>query len=98
MNVEVLEFDVMGTRVKFSPTPEERVASEDIVNLVSTKFSDLRKKHPELSEKDIAILTALGFAQEKLELKMEFKEGIENLESSINQALGYIEESSQTVQ
>lgn len=98
MNKEALEFDVLGTRVKFTPQEKERVSCDKIVNLVIGRMDYFRKHHPNLSDKDIATLTALEFAQRSLELEEEFKLNIEALEGSINSALEHIEDSSNTVQ
>lgn len=97
MNKEALEFDVLGTRVKFTPQEKERVSCDKIVNLVIDRMEFFRRNHPHLNDKDIATLTALEFAQKSLEFEEEFKLNIEFLESSINDALEHIEDSN-TVQ
>ena len=98
MNKEAVEFDVLGTRVKFTHQNNERVSSDKIVNLVLGRMNHFRKTHSHLADKDIAVLTALEFAQKSLELAEDFKLNLESLESSINQALEHIEQPSKKIQ
>jgi hypothetical protein len=95
MNKEVLEFDVLGTKVKFTPQAEDNlslgVTSDRIVNTVLERMDYYRKNSSTLTDKDIAVLTALEFAKKSMEFEREFKINIESLEGSINSALEHIE-------
>jgi cell division protein ZapA (FtsZ GTPase activity inhibitor) len=94
MKSEQLEFNVLGTKVKFQQQADVNNSSEKVVNLVLERMDTLRKKNPSLSDKDIVVLTALGFAHEKVELGDEYKSSINLLEESLEKALNFIETNS----
>ncbi len=87
------EFNVLGYKVIFRPDNDGSTHSpERIANFVQNEADILRKTMPNLEPGQIAILLALKFAKENLDLKTEFKDSINKLHMSAKDALQYLEE------
>jgi hypothetical protein len=86
------EFNVLGYKVIFRPDGDgNKLAPERIVTYVQNEADILSKKMPNLEPGQIAILLALKFAKENLDLKTEFKDNINKLHTSAKDALQYLE-------
>lgn len=99
MILNTKEFDVLGLKVKLrSDQLAETVSPEEVVEFVRGEAAKILKASPQLTKGDVGILLALKFAQEKLDLEKELKNGLEGLQNSAKDALRYIEEVSTQVQ
>jgi hypothetical protein len=86
------EFNVLGYKVVFRPDGDgSNQAPERIVNHVQNEADILSKSMPNLEPGQIAILLALRFARENLDLKTEFKDSIDKLHTNAKDALQYLE-------
>lgn len=91
MREEALEYNILGSRVRFTPDHTSSEQARDIVKVVQTEVDKIRLKRPELSERDIAVLVALKFAGEKAEMQRRVHSKVEQLESTINSALEFVD-------
>ena len=86
-------FEVLGHRLKLKKDEKlEGVLPTDIVGYVQSEALNILKNSPQLSQSQIAVLVALKIAGEKLALEKEYRENINQLQSSAIDALQYIEE------
>lgn len=86
------EFNILGYRVVFQPEKEVvNYSPESVVNFVQNEANVLKERMPHLEPGQLAILLALKFAKENLDLKMEFKENINELHNKAKDALQCLE-------
>lgn len=92
-NKEKLDFDVLGFKVKFRPDQfaNEKMAL-DVVEYVREESAKIKDKVPHLDQGQVAILTALKIASEKISMESECKDAIEQLQVTAGDALKFIEE------
>jgi hypothetical protein len=90
---ENLDFEVLGFKVKFRPDQfaNDKIA-EEIVNYVREESAKIKDRVPQLDQGQVAILTALQIASEKLSMESECKDAIEQLQVTAGDALKFIEE------
>ena len=91
-NKNVLEFEVLGFKVKFKPEGEDQlVSAREVVEHVNWEANKLSKSYPQLSSGEIATLVALDFSRRNIELEKEYKMNIEQLNKSAHAALDLVE-------
>lgn len=90
----VLEFDVLGFKVKFRPEDNTGIAAEDAVRLVRQEAELIAKRFPQLDLGKVATLVALKLASDKLMLDQEFRQSVESLDAKARDALTLIEQAS----
>lgn len=93
---ENTEFNVLGYKVKFNSENEGEVAASRIVSLVLEEAEAIRAKAPNLENGQIAILTALKIASEKIASEDDYKKTVNEIQSNALHALNLIEEVSPT--
>lgn len=81
------EFNVLGCRIKYNPTEEDKLIAKSVVDLVSREVEEIKKARPTLKDTDVAVLVALKFASEKLQMEKDFKETVIEIESTIGKIL-----------
>ncbi|WP_127718407.1 cell division protein ZapA [Halobacteriovorax sp. HLS] len=87
------EFEVLGYRIKFTPNEEEEsVSALETVQFVRALAEQIRQKAPHLDNGQIATLTALQIANEKLSNERDFEANINKLHTTARDALQFIEE------
>ena len=90
---EEKEFDVLGYKITFTPNEEEEgVSALETVEYVRVLAEQIRQKAPHLDNGQIATLTALQIANEKLSNERDFETNINKLHSTASDALQFIEE------
>ena len=91
-NKNVLEFEVLGFKVKFKPEGEDHpVSAQEVVEHVNREANKLSRSNPQLSSGEIAVLIALSFAKQNIGLEKEYKMNIEQLNKSAHDALSLVE-------
>ena len=90
---EEKEFNVLGYSIKFTPNEEEEgISALETVQYVTKLAQQIRQKAPHLDNGQIATLTALQIANEKLSNERDFETNINKLHSTATDALQFIEE------
>ncbi|MBK24028.1 MAG: hypothetical protein CME70_08515 [Halobacteriovorax sp.] len=90
---ENLDFDVLGFKVRFRPDQFANAQiAEDIVEYVRSEANKIKDRVPQLDQGQVAILTALQIASEKVSMEAECKDAIETLQLTAGDALKFIEE------
>lgn len=95
----VTDFEILGSRVKINP---DKVSGEttpnEIVEYVRLTASHIKNEAPQLDNGQVFLLAALKIAEERLNLNREYRDNIEALQASAQDALRFIEEVSPTAQ
>ena len=88
----ILEFEVLGFKVKFKPegTTNQFSASE-VVECVNNEASSLKDNFPQLSQGELGALLALHFAKKNTALEKEYKNNIQQLNRTAHDALSLVE-------
>ena len=81
------EFSILGCKVKYKPLENEDTSARAVIDLVSSRIDSLKEKRPLLRDTDIAVLVALQFASEKVQLEDEYKSSIFQIEETLRSAL-----------
>jgi cell division protein ZapA (FtsZ GTPase activity inhibitor) len=90
---EDLDFDVLGFKVRFRPDQfANEQTAHDIVDYVREEANKIKDRVPHLNQGQVAILTALQIASEKVSMESECKDAIEQLQVTAGDALKFIEE------
>lgn len=84
------EFELFGCRVQID-SREEMGSAQDIVNYVSQELEALRSKRPGLSEKEVAVLTALKIAHAKHTSEQSYQKYLDEIELLVKDGLDYID-------
>jgi cell division protein ZapA (FtsZ GTPase activity inhibitor) len=85
------EFNVLGCKVKVRPEQNETPSALAVIELVTAEIEQLKSSRPMLRDTDVAVLVALKFAKEKLQIEDEYKTNIYKLETSLEKVLQAIE-------
>jgi len=88
----VLEFNILGCQVKLAGDSDNNIEAQDIINLVEKEASSIKAHMPDISDHQLAVLTSLKIAREKLTGETEFKGNLSQLKMGLNEALGHIEQ------
>jgi len=88
-----IEYDILGHSLKVCPEEDRasKVAALEVINYVRERAEKIKQDFPKLELDQISILVAMNCAREKLELEIEYKENIEDLESKAKSALEAME-------
>lgn len=81
------EFNVLGCKVKLRPEQNDSHNAKAVIDMMLSEVQELKSKRLSLRDTDVAVLVALKFATEKLELEEEYKHNILKLEESLETAL-----------
>lgn len=92
-NKENDQFEILGTKLRLSSegTPADVTPSE-VVELVNREAQKVLTKSPHLNREKVMLLVALQMAGEKLALEKEYRDNIQKLQTSAQDALQFIEE------
>jgi len=82
-----IEYNVLGCKVRLRSDQTDNRHAKTVIDLVNSEILELKKSRPMLRDTDLAVLVALKFATEKLEIEDDFKESILKLEGSLETAL-----------
>ena len=97
-NTKDLEFEVLGFKVRFKPdTDAGQDGVIEVVERVSKEAEIIRERFPELSKGQVAVLTALKMAKELVQLDKDYRDSINKVQASANDALRFLEEISTNV-
>jgi hypothetical protein len=90
---DVLEFDVLGYKVKLKAgTQEFACPPEKAVAYVRDEAAKILDHSPHLDRGQAALLVALKLACEKFELESEYRQTVEDFGETAKGALKFIEE------
>ena len=82
------EIDILGCRIKYQANQDEdKSIAQSVADLVLSEIETLRMNRPSLKNTDLAVLTALKFASEKMQMEQDFKELVFEVEDSLNKVL-----------
>tara|TARA_B100000287_G_C20374599_1_gene679081 strand:- start:187 stop:492 length:306 start_codon:yes stop_codon:yes gene_type:complete len=88
----VLEFEVLGFKVKFKPEGEDQpVTASEVVECVNNEANNLRNDFPQLSQGELGVLLALHFAKKNMAIEKEYKSNIQQLNRTACDALDLVE-------
>ena len=88
----ILEFEVLGFKVKFKPEGEDQpVSALEVVECVENEANNLKKNFPQLSQGELGVLLALHFAKKNMALEKEYKDNIQQLNKTVCDALNLVE-------
>lgn len=87
INSDVLEFEILGYRVKFKPDNiDSPVSPSEIVEYLQKEATEMRNRAKNISSGEVAVLLSLKLAEEKLSLEKEYKENITKLHHEVSDA------------
>ena len=90
-------FDILGHKVKLKADRlDTNTTPEEVVGLVREVAGSIRERTPELDSGEIFLLAALKIAEQRMELAHEYKENINILQSSLGEALDFIDQATLT--
>ena len=87
-----LEFTVLGQSVRFRTDGNNEGSAEPAVEYVKKVSQELQNKLSISDLNQLAVLTALKIAQDKINLEGDYKKDISDLQSTAKDALDMIEE------
>ncbi|MBG07690.1 MAG: hypothetical protein CME68_02970 [Halobacteriovoraceae bacterium] len=88
----VLEFEVLGFKVKFKPEGEDQsVSASEVVECVNNEANNLKNDFPQLSQGELSVLLALHFAKKNIAVEKEYKSNIQQLNKKACDALSLVE-------
>ncbi len=89
---EEFEFEILGCRIRFNPDADGNLDPKKVIGLVLNEIQEIKKAAPNRSDTEIAVLVALKFASDKMDIESEYRENINKLENSVSDALDCIEQ------
>jgi cell division protein ZapA (FtsZ GTPase activity inhibitor) len=96
-NESVTDFEILGSRVRINPAKVSgETTPNEIVEYVRQVAMQIKSAGPGLDNGQVFLLAALKIAEERLNLNREYRENIEVLQASAQDALRFIEEVSPT--
>ncbi len=87
---EVMEFDIFGHKVRFTPQGNEIVNAQEVVALLNKEASEISSNGYQ-GDGRTALLVALKLANDKLQLEKDYQKSLEELQSSIGDAMKFID-------
>lgn len=91
MTTEVKEFDILGHKVRFSPGDGEAVSADEVVQLLQKETEEISAAKGYRGDSQTALLVALKIAMDKLKIEKEYRDNIDQLQSSVDEAMSFIE-------
>lgn len=85
------EFEILGFRVRYKSDSSNQVSAGDVIESVLKEANSIKNRNINLDDKDVAILTALKIASDKLNIEKEYKRNVSDLQTKANYALNIIE-------
>lgn len=86
-------FDVLGQEIRLNTgRGGGRTPPEDVVDCVRRAAGRVQERSPGLDRGQVLLLAALGIAEERMDLAREYEESIDVLQSSLTEALDYIDQ------
>ena len=87
------EHEILGMKISVQSKEEQKstVTSADVIDFVQIEVDKLREQYPHLDNSQLAVLLAMNFARERLEIEEEFRLNIEEIEQSTREALKNID-------
>ena len=87
------EHEILGMRLSVQDEAEQKskVTSARVIEFVQNEVEKLQEQYPQLDNSQLAVLLAMNFARERLEIEEDFKMNIEEIERSTKEALKNIE-------
>ncbi len=85
---KMLEFDVLGTSVRFRSNEASReISAKEIVEFVYNEALKIKDSSPQLENKQLATLVALKIAEDFLSMRKEYRTNIDQLQLTAKDAL-----------
>jgi cell division protein ZapA (FtsZ GTPase activity inhibitor) len=90
------EHEVIGYTVKLRPAQDDSYSPEEVLKMVNEEALAIRSQSPHLDNGQIAVLTALKLAADKMAIEKSYKGVVTEMKSQALEALNLIEEVSPT--
>lgn len=87
------EYNILGCPIRLKDGESDFDTAKLAVDMVNNEIEALKLKSPNLSNTDIAVLTALKLASEKVQVDDEFKASLGTLKTGIKEAISFLETS-----
>jgi cell division protein ZapA (FtsZ GTPase activity inhibitor) len=81
----------MRLSVQDEAEQKSKVTSARVIEFVQNEVEKLQEQYPQLDNSQLAVLLAMNFARERLEIEEDFRMNIEEIERSTKEALENIE-------
>jgi cell division protein ZapA (FtsZ GTPase activity inhibitor) len=81
----------MRLSVQDEAEQKSKVTSARVIEFVQTEVEKLQEQYPQLDNSQLAVLLAMNFARERLEIEEDFRLNIEEIERSTKEALANID-------
>ena len=87
-------FDILGLEIRLNTDRSDINTSspEEIVDCVREIAGKIKQNNPELNNGQIFLLAALKIAEQRIDLSREYKENVNILQSSVVEALDFIDQ------
>ena len=87
------EHEILGMKLSVQTQVEQKskVTSARVIEFVQKEVDRLKEQYPHLDNSQLAVLLAMNFARERLEIEEDFRMNIEEIERSTKEALKNIE-------
>jgi cell division protein ZapA (FtsZ GTPase activity inhibitor) len=95
MREENFEFSILGCRVKMSSydyNNQDAINPRVVVERMLEQVELMRRKRSDLSDRDVAVLCALNFAEENMKLKNLLQSKVQHLEGDLTRALEMVDQ------
>jgi cell division protein ZapA (FtsZ GTPase activity inhibitor) len=92
------EFEILGHKVKFRADEKSPLTAHEILTYVKKESQEIQKRIPTVDLGQLAILTALKIAQDKLVTEKELTTEVKSMHQFAVEALNLIEEVSPSPQ
>jgi len=95
MREENFEFSILGCRVKMSShehNQQDAIDPRVVVERMLEQVELIRRKRSDLSDRDVAVLCALNFAEENMKLKNLLQSKVQHLEGDLTRALEMVDQ------
>ena len=98
MNSESVKvFDILGHKIRLAPSRVGvGISPEEVVDYVREVAGKVKEQAPNLDSGKVFLLAALRIAEQRMELAHEYRENIDLLQSSLVEAVDFIDQAAPT--
>lgn len=92
-SIEVNEYSILGHNIKLKNTDDkDKVSPDEVVTYVQSEIDKMKLMSAGLEDSQIAVLLMLRFASESLSLEKDFKDSVNTLQRSAQDALKLVDQ------
>ena len=91
--IETLDTEILGNKIRFtSSDAKEQAIAKKAARIVRDQAIKIKEKSPHLSDTEISVLVALRFAGQHLAMEDEYRDNIQVLQETAEDALKIIDQ------